>query len=410
MLANIKNTLPDISVVIPTHKQRFLSFTLQALARQKTRFEYEVLIVENGELDHQTEQSIKRFNDVLTIKHLFTEVAGLNYARNLGVESADSPLIALLDDDTEPDDGWLNALVLAHEREPQLGVIGGKTMLRFLTSPPLWITGYFRNVLSEVDWGPKARPCTENEWIVGANMSFTRKVFDSVGSFSNDLGMSGRRIPQLCNDESEFCYRAAKLGTPGIYYDPRILVQHIIPDSRLKPSYFIHRFYGQGLSTIKMLSINTCNSQLCDAAWNIIKTNFYSPSWLMQIEHSAAQLASPEKNQFIAMSGLCRLAYLQGLIDEVSDVEKPCTINCNNIESSSMGMIDADPLGEILVEPEIIEVGQKIVAVLATYQGKHTTNKKHSRSVKTVVRRLSLLRNLLKGSVVDQYLRELHSY
>ena len=86
----------DISVIIPTHKpQRYIEVCLRSLdAQTLDKNRYEVLIILNGEKEpyYSTIQHLLDSYE-LNGRLLYTDVAGVSNARNIGLDNAEGNYI-----------------------------------------------------------------------------------------------------------------------------------------------------------------------------------------------------------------------------------------------------------------------------------------------------------------------------
>ena len=98
---------PSLSIIIPTHKRpAILRQTLDHLAKQTIAKELEVIVVHDGEDDHETKQIISILNSQFSILNYFAiPKSQQGIARNRGVEKASTPLTLFIGDDIflEPD-------------------------------------------------------------------------------------------------------------------------------------------------------------------------------------------------------------------------------------------------------------------------------------------------------------------
>ena len=106
-----------VTVIIPNYNGRkFMDQCMDALAKQ-TYTDFVVLIVDNGSADGSVEYlrdlvSEQRYPfPVRTI--LLKENTGFSGAVNVGISAASTPCVVLLNNDTEAQPGYLEALVQA---------------------------------------------------------------------------------------------------------------------------------------------------------------------------------------------------------------------------------------------------------------------------------------------------------
>jgi len=119
---------PLASVVLPTHGRRdSLLRTLRALARQTAPPEwYEVIVVCDGDVDGSY-AACAALLPTLPYRLVLVRQRqqGPAAARNRGIAEAGAPLIAFIDDDVVPIEGWLSLHLAAHRDGPgyPLGVV-----------------------------------------------------------------------------------------------------------------------------------------------------------------------------------------------------------------------------------------------------------------------------------------------
>lgn len=239
-----------LSIVIPTYQSQDLVPLISSLAKQSEQG-FEVIVVENGINQKTLGQQLKDCALSSVITHIHENESGLNRARNLGVLASHGSHIALIDDDCYPDVDWVDKLIKAHQECPLAGVIGGRVLLEFEQNPPSWLNSEFRRSLAELDYGEEQKPLERWQHLVGANLSFSRDVFDEVGGFQESLGLKGGDEIIRANDEAEFIHKACLRGLPGAVYEGRAVLHHQIPASRITFDYLLKRRFGQGVSDIE---------------------------------------------------------------------------------------------------------------------------------------------------------------
>ncbi|MGH9552268.1 MAG: glycosyltransferase family 2 protein [Terriglobales bacterium] len=115
-----------VSVVIPNwNGKRFLAGCLDSLARQTYRH-HEVVIVDNGSRDGSVEFLRDNYPSVRLV--LFEQNTGFSYAVNKGITESRGQFVALLNNDTIVDEGWMAELVNALHTHPEIGSAGCKML------------------------------------------------------------------------------------------------------------------------------------------------------------------------------------------------------------------------------------------------------------------------------------------
>jgi GT2 family glycosyltransferase len=195
---------PAISVVIPTHRRETrLAFALEALAAQKFRGDYEVVVVRSP----ATGPPHARAPEGLDARFLVAERASRPGQRNAGIAAARADLIAFTDDDCRPAPGWLAALAgAAGEAEPERFVCG-----RTLPDPDErhLLHGLARSVTVD-ELGP---------WYPSCNLAFPRALLERLGGFDEEFVAS--------SEDTDLALRAIAAGAEPAYA-PEALVWHAV--------------------------------------------------------------------------------------------------------------------------------------------------------------------------------------
>ena len=80
---------------------------------------------------------------------------------------------------------------------------------------------------------------------LGVNMAVRRRLIERIGGFRPDLGRNGRSL--LGQEQAEFFYRSRQAGARGLYV-PEMVLDHVVPASRLTWSYFWRWWFWKGVS------------------------------------------------------------------------------------------------------------------------------------------------------------------
>lgn len=116
-----------VDVIVPTFNGReLLDECLRALRRQQFA-DFSVTVVDDGSTDGTAEFIRTRYPEVQVVR--LAGNGGLARACNAGIAVTNSPLVALLNNDTEPEPGWLQALVEALDAAPAAGSAATKLLL-----------------------------------------------------------------------------------------------------------------------------------------------------------------------------------------------------------------------------------------------------------------------------------------
>ena len=235
---------PTVSVVICTYSCSRWGVMVDAidavLAQEPPPVEVVVVVDHNEQLQQCVEDA---FPNLLVVSG--TEQQGLSGARNIGIAHSTGDIVAFLDDDAVPAQGWLAALAAPYDDEKVIGT-GGIATPRWETRRPSWMPDEFLWTVGCSYRGlPTYRRPVRNP--IGATMAFRRGIFDVVGTFSDGIGRVGK-TPLGC-EETEFSIRAL-VALPGslIIHIPEAVVAHSVPSDRARWRYFSSRCWAEGLS------------------------------------------------------------------------------------------------------------------------------------------------------------------
>jgi len=115
------------SIIIPVWNQVELTRQcLHALAAATGGIEYEVIIVDNGSTDETPALLASLGGDVQIIRN--DENLGFAKACNQGARAARGRYLVFLNNDTIPQEGWLQALVKEAQAYPNVAVVGSKLL------------------------------------------------------------------------------------------------------------------------------------------------------------------------------------------------------------------------------------------------------------------------------------------
>jgi GT2 family glycosyltransferase len=120
----LKVLLPRVTVVVPNwNGEGFLRSCLGSL-REQSFGDFETVLVDNGSTDDSVAFVHRNFPEVRVLT--LGENKGFSVAVNAGIRASHAEYVALLNNDTETDPGWLEALVRAAEAYPEAGLFASK--------------------------------------------------------------------------------------------------------------------------------------------------------------------------------------------------------------------------------------------------------------------------------------------
>jgi GT2 family glycosyltransferase len=207
---------PAVTVGVATcGRPEGLARCLTALAGQLSR-PAQVLVVDQDPSDAAREAVA--LSALSGVRYLEQPRAGLSASRNLALDVATEPLLAVTDDDCAPDPGWLTAVTAALERAPGPDAVTGP-ILALGERPPGTYPVSLRESRVGVDHVGRVQP-----WVVGSGANFCAPVglLRGLGGWDERLGAGS---PGQAAEDSELILRLLDAGGT-IRYDPEAVVRH----------------------------------------------------------------------------------------------------------------------------------------------------------------------------------------
>jgi glucosyl-dolichyl phosphate glucuronosyltransferase len=252
----------SLSVLICTfNRAALLGETLAALNAMEApdACSVEIVVVDNNSTDDTAavvaaSRARARFPIVL----IHERQQGKSFALNAGLAAAAGDVLALTDDDVLPAADWLVRIVSAF-RAQNVTFVFGKVLPRWQTTPPPELL----TPPAQAIWGPLAivdygdtpshyTPTSRGQRLpIGANLAMLRSVLVATGGWRTDLGKVNNTL--ISGEDHEIFLRLRRCGYYAGYYDPEIVVHHLVPTQRLSRRYFRRWFFWHGKTAALML-------------------------------------------------------------------------------------------------------------------------------------------------------------
>ncbi len=205
-MENLADQNVDVSVVIPSYNQRhYIEKVLDSLQEQQTRYRYEVIVVDSG-TDHSDELVKDKYPWVKLIR--LQERAHPGKGRNVGVEQAQSDIIAFTDTDCRLDKTWIESSVSAIKNGSK--IVTGPVK----NGTPFSIFGTLEYLLEFYDSfdiinGEKKGP------VPTLNVIYHKSILEKFGPFDDYVKGSDSRLSRRALDAGE-----------KIIFEPQMRVWH----------------------------------------------------------------------------------------------------------------------------------------------------------------------------------------
>ena len=210
-----------VSVIIPNwNGAHHLPVCLDSL-RCQTMDDVETIVVDNGSTDGSLQLLDHRYPEVHVLP--LGKNRGFAGACNVGIEIARGSIVALLNNDTEADPRWLEEVVSAFERHPEVGIVASK-MLLYDQRHTLHAAGDFYRVDGTPGnrgiWQMDEGQYDDEEYVFsacGGSAAYRATMLREVGFLDEAFFFS-------CEDV-DLAWRAQLVGW-RCYYVPRAVVYH----------------------------------------------------------------------------------------------------------------------------------------------------------------------------------------
>ncbi len=217
---------------------------------QHIELRWDVLVIDNNSRDQTPEivanYQAKGFVD-RPLFYVRETTQGLAYARQRAIETASSPIVGFLDDDNLPEPNWV---IAAHEfmmEKPRAAAIGSRVLPEYEVEPPANFDR-IRGFLALTDRGDRPLLYQPAARILppGAGLVVRRDLWLKLVPPRLELiGRVGEFM--IASEDLEAILHFQRAGWE-IWYNPKMVVHHHIPEWRLTEDYLSRLMYGIGLS------------------------------------------------------------------------------------------------------------------------------------------------------------------
>ncbi len=252
----VGETALDATVLICTYNRAdYLADTLDSLAgmRVRGRITWDVVVVDNNSTDRTravVEERIPRY--LVPLRYLFEPAQGKSNALNTGMRATAARTIVFTDDDVRVPAGWLDEAVGPLLAREDIDYTGGPVRPIWCGPRPAWLDerGNLGGTIAVKDHGPDPFVFEERRRTpLGVNMAVRRRLIERIGGFRPDFGRNGSSL--LGQEQAELFYRSRQAGARGLYV-PGMILEHVVPASRLTRRYFRRWWYWKGVSHARL--------------------------------------------------------------------------------------------------------------------------------------------------------------
>jgi GT2 family glycosyltransferase len=223
---------PEVSILMPVHNQVGFTFCcLQSIAAAPPRASIEIIVID----DASTDETPELLRSVKGIRYLRNETnQGFLLSCNRGAALAHGRYLHLLNNDTQVQAGWLDALLDVFREEPETGIAGSKLI-------------YPSGHLQEAGAALKRDGCVELiglnqdpaepiynrrrrvDHCSGASILIEKPLFDRIGGFDEVYA------PAYYED-CDLSLRVQAAGRHVVYEPSSVVVHHLSVSTNARPA------------------------------------------------------------------------------------------------------------------------------------------------------------------------------
>jgi glycosyltransferase involved in cell wall biosynthesis len=286
MHVNVSKSVVKLSVIIACFNGgRTLASQLGALAGQKWRKEWEVIIADNGSTDN-SRQIVESFKDKLPNLRVVDarDKRGSAHARNVALQNAKSDCFAFCDADDQVGDGWVASIgealgefdvVVSQFDDQKLNQQWLRELWNTSTDGPKPVLGFL----------PAA---------AAYGLGFTRRVYERVGAFDESL-------PRM--SDIDYTWRVQFAGFK-LQFLPHAVVHYRHRES-LKEMFV--QAYRDGQAQVLLYKMYRARGMPWKSWWRGVK------SWVLMIRRLPQLRSRPGRGKWVIKAGFM-LGRLRGSI------------------------------------------------------------------------------------------------
>ncbi len=212
---------PQVSVIVPVHNHyRHTCHCLAALRRLGTAVPFEVIVVDDCSSD-ETGSELGRFDGLSLVRN--PENLGFVGSCNAGAARARGEYLVFLNNDTQVQPGWLDALIETFEAHPRAGVVGSRLIYPdgrqqeaggiIFRDGSAWNYGHLDD-----PYKPQYSYLRQPDYVSGAAIAIRRDLFEQLRGFDEHFA------PAYYED-ADLAFRVRAAGYQ-VFYQPLSRVVH----------------------------------------------------------------------------------------------------------------------------------------------------------------------------------------
>jgi glycosyltransferase involved in cell wall biosynthesis len=239
---------PLLSVLICTRNRALiLADALRSLLSQSFDLgDFEIIVIDNASTDGTRQLVEDLAAREKRVRYVHEARLGVAKARNRGAREARGLYFAYFDDDITAEPFCLQNLVGAFfHQNPKPAAVMGKIDLNWAGGRPASFPAAYEPLLSRFDRGDEPRFMGPADYLLTTNVAFETKIFLESGGVREDLGRVGG---MLLGGEDNEIFRRYLHSELRVFYEPRAVAKHLVPESRQRRGWLLKRIFAEGTS------------------------------------------------------------------------------------------------------------------------------------------------------------------
>lgn len=244
-----------VSIVVCCHNSaRLLPETLARLAAQQFTGRLppcEVIVIDNASTDQTSTVARESWppDYLIPLRVVPEPQLGLTSARLRGIVESKYEFVCFVDDDNRVSSNWLETISKLVSEHDDVGAFGGQIEAIAESALPAWFN-QFQNYYAVGQQADQAGDITDSRgYLWGAGLCLRKRAWQMLTENQFSFRLSDRKGQGLsAGGDAELCY-ALRLAGWRLWYEPRLKMQHFLPESRLRWSYLRRVSRGFGAAT-----------------------------------------------------------------------------------------------------------------------------------------------------------------
>jgi GT2 family glycosyltransferase len=214
---------PEVSVVIPVHgKFAYTYQCLASIAKALPEARIEVIVVDDASTDETMFMGALAGGGLRSLRA--PRNGGFIAACNMGADAARGRYLLFLNNDTDVQAGWLDALLATFAEQPDAGLVGAKLLFpdgRVQDAGGIvWRLGdawnYGRGFAAD---DPRVNYLRDVDYVSGAAMMLPKALFDQLGGFD-------AHFSPAYYEDTDLAFRVRRAGLRVLYQPLSVVVHH----------------------------------------------------------------------------------------------------------------------------------------------------------------------------------------